>query len=764
VHFALLGVLGWPGTVRPAACLAAEPEEQAAAAAEQLEPPPPASAEDEEARERAAVEKVRKRAVELFYVAKFTFKDLQPTQVREISQHFGYGRANDLATSLSLDKRVLHLDAVLVEPAEGLLVMPDPNVNFGALAAMELDGKDGKTYPLTRVALGRNSAAVVLRAEGFTADVPAPVFRDDVIEDGARIMIALATEHAGYRDVLVQEACLDRILSHADDLLILQLPGLPGGLRPNWPVVNRLMFDQEGDFVGIAVSGMLLRLGTEANYITRWPQSADWLSDDELRQAEQRAVEQAMAHTRRVRFQFRTRGAGRERTPAAGNQWFAYGLTVGEDLVFIPSEIEQNRIETIESLKIRLASGMEVPATFVGLYKEFGGMLVRSLVRLEPPPELWRERTFADTELFTDMSVKQRFGRKDALVKYNRFFGTTKGYKDKEFRNPIRPVLPGSLLLDGQGRFYGFATNEKRYESALRSRGGERGDTIVRCYLFADMKDRFLNPSGYFDPRAKVKDIQERKELAWLGVEFQPVTPRLARELKIEPETRDGQDGLLVTLVYDASPAQRMGLRPGDVMLRLQIPGRAGEIPLRLAPTYDRSRIMADAGSSGAAPYVQREWFNRVNPITNLLTSYIGVGQQAVLTFSQDHQIRSAPFTVEKAPPDLRSAEKYKNERTGLTVKDITYEVRHVLRLDEGFEGVIVYEVEGGSPAAVGRITPMEFILEADGRKVTSGAEFDALLEQLEAAETGSVPLKVHSLDESRFVQLQLDRPPEPEP
>jgi MFS family permease len=53
---------------------------------------------------------------------------------------------------------------------------------------------------------------------------------------------------------------------------------------------------------------------------------------------------------------------------------------------------------------------------------------------------------------------------------------------------------------------------------------------------------------------------KEERELVWLGVEFQPMTPALARTFKVEGPTRDGARGLLVTDVYPSSPAERLGI------------------------------------------------------------------------------------------------------------------------------------------------------------------------------------------------------------
>lgn len=50
----------------------------------------------------------------------------------------------------------------------------------------------------------------------------------------------------------------------------------------------------------------------------------------------------------------------------------------------------------------------------------------------------------------------------------------------------------------------------------------------------------------------------------WLGIEARSITPHIARYLSLE-----STDGLLVTAIYKGGPAHAAGLRPGDVVLRI---------------------------------------------------------------------------------------------------------------------------------------------------------------------------------------------------
>ena len=119
-----------------------------------------------------------------------------------------------------------------------------------------------------------------------------------------------------------------------------------------------------------------------------------------------------------------------------------------------------------------------------------------------------------------------------------------------------------------------------------------------------------------------------------------------------------------------------------------------------------------------------------------------------------------ASTKVEQAPRDNVSAKKAKDEGTGLTVKELTYEVRASLHLDAKAPGVVVDDVEEGSSAAQARVLANELLLEMDGRPVADPEGFSAALGAARTAGRESVRVVVQRLDRSRFVDLRLAGPP----
>lgn len=90
-------------------------------------------------------------------------------------------------------------------------------------------------------------------------------------------------------------------------------------------------------------------------------------------------------------------------------------------------------------------------------------------------------------------------------------------------------------------------------------------------------------------------------------------------------------------------------------------------------------------GYDGAAA----PWRARANALVRLLQDW-GPGTRWELVWWRDGDEYRSDLTVEPAPPDFTSAARVFDEEAGLEVRDLTYEVRHVLRMGADATGVVV--------------------------------------------------------------------------
>jgi serine protease Do len=168
---------------------------------------------------------------------------------------------------------------------------------------------------------------------------------------------------------------------------------------------------------------------------------------------------------------------------------------------------------------------------------------------------------------------------------------------------------------------------------------------------------------------------------------------------------------------------------------------------------------MEDAGDEGGDEYVSLggpPWRSPRNSLNEKLTR-IGEGQKVEIRWLRDQKEMRASLVLEKAPPDFENAPKYKSEEVGLTVKDLTLEVRTHYRLKADAPGVVVAKVERGSKAAVSKVVPFEILVSINGAMVRNVAEVKAAVEEAaKAAGEKVLELKLERLGKSRLVRIRM--------
>lgn len=426
------------------------------------------------------------------------------------------------------------------------------------------------------------------------------------------------------------------------------------------------------------------------------------------------------------------------------------GLPVGPRLIVVPDELDPPLVRRLESLTVAVG-GRSVPARFLGVLKEFNGYLVETDSALEPlgdptaaPPP--------DGELLAAHEVRFRGGRVDLRPHPVHFEGRARGYQDALTRRVSPEVAGGAVLSTLEGVPFGAALTQRRFESAIETESEysmSKPSPIVRVYAFSELAELFADPGPRIDPLVVPLTLQETRKRVWLGVETQDVTPDLAKELGLERETHDATRGQLVTFVYPGSPAGRLGIAPGDVVLKVRDLMKKDDIPV--PPSAERR-------SWGREDEWWREWFVRRTPLTETLERF-RPGARVQLTWARGQREKTADLTLEEGPPDFESAPRVKDDRTGLTVKEITYDVRQTLRYGADVRGVLVHEVEPGSPADVADIDPPEIVEEIDGRPVTTLEDFAKRLAQAAARRQDAVRMRVRMLNDSRYVDLKFAKP-----
>ena len=337
------------------------------------------------------------------------------------------------------------------------------------------------------------------------------------------------------------------------------------------------------------------------------------------------------------------------------------GFIISEDgYIFTNNHV----VETADEIVVKLSSGKEYKATIKGKDKNTD----IALLKIEPDNGL-PVVTFGD-------SSKLRVG--DWVIAIGNPFGlsqtVTAGIVSAKGRvigagpyddfiqtdASINPGNSGGPLFNLRGEVVGINT-------AIVAQGQGIGFAIP-----IDMAKDIL-------PNLKTKGKVIR---GWLGVSVQGITEDIAKNLKLETE-----EGALVSDVFEGDPADKAGIRTGDVIIEVDGTG--------IKDTHELIKVVGR----------------------------IDVGEKIKITVLRDGKRKTFRVTVTERPESSELAQGTRDEKSeahlGITVQAITPEIAEHLDLADT-NGVVVAQVETGSPADEAGLEGGDVILQINRSRITS--------------------------------------------
>jgi serine protease Do len=194
---------------------------------------------------------------------------------------------------------------------------------------------------------------------------------------------------------------------------------------------------------------------------------------------------------------------------------------------------------------------------------------------------------------------------------------------------------------------------------------------------------------GFAIPISLVKELlpelksKGRVTRGWLGVSIQQLTADLAASLGM-----DKPDGALVATVAGGSPAEKAGIRVGDVIVE-----------------YDGKPIR----HSSELP---------------ILVARTDVGKSVPLKIFRGKDEVRLSVTVEELKEDEVVASSSKKSDFGLTVQRLPAEMARNLGLEEN-QGVLITAVDPGGPAAAAGFRRGDVILEIDRKPIRGLSDYE---------------------------------------
>jgi serine protease Do len=267
---------------------------------------------------------------------------------------------------------------------------------------------------------------------------------------------------------------------------------------------------------------------------------------------------------------------------------------------------------------------------------------------------------------------------------------------------PINRGNSGGPLFDLTGRVIGINT------AIFSPNGGNVGIG-------------FAIPAKQAEPVLAELRSSGRVERGWLGVQIQAVNEDIAAGLGLDEE-----HGALVAEVVPDSPAERAGLRSGDVIVGIE--GQEVE------SLKDLTRAVAD-----------------VQP-----------GEKAEIEVWRNGKRESLGVVIGESPEQVATARSSNLEdspavgRLGLTLGELTPESRQRYRVDSDLQGALVTGVEPGSAAAQTGLRTGDVLVMVGQTPVSGPAEAVREIEEVISSERDRVVLQVARGEGRRFVVVPV--------
>jgi serine protease Do len=277
----------------------------------------------------------------------------------------------------------------------------------------------------------------------------------------------------------------------------------------------------------------------------------------------------------------------------------------------------------------------------------------------------------------------------------------------------VAPISAGGLAVDGEGAAVGVVFRSETYYSHYEY---SFDDPSMALSLFQ------VVPAGQFLPLfenpPKLLTQKEGSGKSWLGIQMQILTEDMAAYWALKEK-----NGIIINKVLPGSPAEKAGLKPGDIILSF------GDLQIT---SFDKKNLD-----------ILRDYVRNL-PEGNITAQIL-----------RNKKSRKATVYLQSAPKSRFLAEEYSDEFLGLGVKELTqdYIISNDLEFDT--EGVWVSRIEDAGKTSLAGIDVNDLLLSLNDQEIKNLEDFADSTRDLEESKMDYIQVFLKRQGKTHFVFIK---------
>jgi serine protease Do len=248
----------------------------------------------------------------------------------------------------------------------------------------------------------------------------------------------------------------------------------------------------------------------------------------------------------------------------------------------------------------------------------------------------------------------------------------------------INPGNSGGVLVDDQGLVIGVTS------AIISTDGSSAGIGFAIPSLIVEKVVPSLISTGKF-------------EHPWLGLSGTSLAPDLAEAMHLDPDQR----GALVIDVVSESPADKAGLHGSTSSVTID---------------GQQARVGGDVIVA-----IDGQTVETFDDLVAYLASETEVGQQASLSVLRNGETKTIDLTLAARPATFGTVQRAESSRSGaymgVSVKTLTPEICSAMQLPQDTQGVLILQVQLGSPAEQAGLRGSDRGVEIGGQQQLVGGD-----------------------------------------